>query len=261
MSQYVYDPVDETFENLGRNAFRMIQRKEGFRFGEDTVLLSYFASIVAPVYKRETTALELGSGCGAAALLLSARRPDIHIDGIEVDERSFEVFSRNIRLNKLEGRVRPILGDVRDYPDHTDVRKASYDFVFFNPPYRDPARGLTTRSDIGSGSLLNARFEMLGGLSDFLRTASEALCPGGILAMVHRTVRLPEVIRIMSEVGTEPNRIRMIHPQIDKKSATFLISGRKGGKPGGFIVEPPLILRTKEMKMTEEMHRIYSDGE
>lgn len=261
MSETVYDAREETLEDLGRKGLRMIQRKDGFRFGEDTVLLSYFAAGAAPVFKRGTKALELGSGSGAAALLLSARRPDIRIDGIEVDDASFEVFSRNVRLNGLEDQIRPIHGDVRDFPDKGDVRRASYDFVFFNPPYRDPLRGLLTRSDSGSESLLNSRFEMLGGIPDFVRTACATLRPGGILTLVHRAVRLPEVMRILSESGTEPLRLRMIHPQSGARSTAFLLSGRKAGKPGGFVIEPPLILRTEDMKMTDEMNRIYQDGE
>ncbi len=261
MSESVYNAREETLEDLGRKGLRMIQRKDGFRFGEDTVLLSYFAAGAAPVNKRGTRALELGSGSGAAALLLSARRPDIRIDGIEVDDASFEVFSRNVRLNGLEDQIRPIRGDVRDFPDKENVRRASYDFVFFNPPYRDPKRGPVTRSGIGSESLLNARFEMLGGLGDFIRTASEALRPSGVLALVHRAVRLPEVMRILAETGTEPLRLRMIHPQSGASSTAFLLSGRKTGKPGGFIIESPLILRTEDMKMTDEMNRIYTDGD
>ena len=261
MSESVYHSREETLEDLGRKGFRMIQRKDGFRFGEDTVLLSYFAAGVGPFLKRGTKALELGSGSGAASLLLAARRPDIHIDGIEVDDTSFEVFSRNVRMNGLEEQIRPIHGDIRDFPDNKHVQRASYDFVFFNPPYRDPSRGLMTRSDTGSNSLLNARFEILGGLGDFMKTASEALRPGGMVVLVHRAVRLPEVMRIMPETGTEPIRVRMIYPQLESRATAFLLAGRKGGKPGGFTIEPPLILRTEEMKMTEEMNKIYSNGD
>lgn len=61
MSESVYHSREETLEDLGRKGFRMIQRKDGFRFGEDTVLLSYFAAGVGPFLKRGTKALELGS--------------------------------------------------------------------------------------------------------------------------------------------------------------------------------------------------------
>ena len=40
MAEDFFDPVTETIEDLGRKGFRLIQRKDGFRFGEDTVLLA-----------------------------------------------------------------------------------------------------------------------------------------------------------------------------------------------------------------------------
>ncbi|MBN1891575.1 MAG: methyltransferase [Clostridiales bacterium] len=254
----VYDADDETLEELGRNGLRMIQRNDGFRFGEDTVLLSYFSASVAPNVKRGTRALELGAGYGAASLLLSARRPDVHIDGIEVDGVSLDVFARNIELNHLEHRIRPIRGDIRDFPDMTHVKKSAYDFVFFNPPYRNPKRGPVTEENGKSKALLNARFEMLGSLTDFIRVASDALRPGGIAAIVFRTLRLPEVIRLMSEYDIEPTVLRIVYPTVESQSTLFLLAARKGGKPGGFALEAPLILRTRDREMSKEMIHIYT---
>ena len=261
MAEDFFDPVTETIEDLGRKGFRLIQRKDGFRFGEDTVLLAYYAAEVAPKFKRGTKALDLGAGCGASGVLLAARRPDVRIDGIEIDAASFNVFSRNVRMNGLIDRVRPIQGDIRDFPDARNVLCASYDFVFFNPPYGNPNRGPVTQPENKTESLRNARFEINGRLVDFFKTAADALRPGGIMAMVHRSVRLPEAMRVLLENGLQPIGLRMIHPRADARATAFLLSARKGGKPGGFFAEAPLILRNGDMIMTEEMNRIYTDGE
>ncbi len=256
-----FDSQVETLEDLGRKGLRMIQRRDGFRFGEDTVLLAYFCAIVTPYLKNGGKALELGAGSGAAALLLSARRPDLYIDGIEVDAAAYDVFSRNIELNRLEDRIRPIAGDIRKFPDSVLVKKAAYDLVFLNPPYRRPERGLMTRTEAGNESLLNARFEMLGGIKDFMKTACEALRPGGTIALVHRAVRLPEVLQAASSAGAEPRVLKMIHPSHESEATAFLLSARKGGKQGGFVVEAPLILRKTGNEMTSEMIKVYSDEE
>lgn len=258
MPKPVYDAKNETLEELGRNGFRMIQRNDGFRFGEDTVLLSYFSAIVAPHMKKGTKALELGSGCGAASLLLSARRSDVHIDGIEVDSESSDVFERNIELNHLEHRIRPICGDIRDFPDMVNVKKSAYDFVFFNAPYRSPKRGPVTGETGKSKALLNARFEMLGSLKDFIRVTADTLRPGGTAAIVYRTLRLPEAIRLLYEYDIEPTVLRIVYPTVDSKSNLFLLSARKGGKPGGFTLKAPLILRTRDREMSKEMIHIYT---
>ena len=145
-----FDPEEESLEELGRKGFRMIQRRDGFRFGEDTVFLAHFCASVAPRTGKCKKVLELGAGCGAASLLLSARRPDLRIDAVEIDPVSFGVFSRNILLNGLEERIFPILGDIRKYPDSVRIKISGYDFVFFNAPYRKPERGPMTRIEANS---------------------------------------------------------------------------------------------------------------
>jgi len=61
----VFDDT-ETMEQLGRKGFCLIQKKNGFRYGEDTVLLSFFAARMASKKRRILKAAELGTNCGAA---------------------------------------------------------------------------------------------------------------------------------------------------------------------------------------------------
>lgn len=255
----LFDFGVETLEELGRNNFKLIQRKSGFRFGEDTVLLSHFTAGVAPVRKRGPLALELGANCGAASILLSARRPDLRIDAVEIQETAFEVLKRNINLNGLESRIIPLCADIRELPDNNRIQKAEYDLVFFNPPYRIPDRGSVTSTESGEVELRNARFEFFGTLQDFVNSAAIALRPGGVITMIQRTVRLPEVIQLLHTFEIEPFAIRMIHPTVNKRSASFLIAGRKKGKPGGFLVCKPLILRDQNNLPTDELSTIYTE--
>lgn len=254
----IFDFGEETLEELGRNNYKLIQRKNGFRFGEDTVLLSHFTAGFAPVRRRDPLALELGANCGAASILLSARRPDLRIDAVEIQEPAFEVLQRNIHLNGLESRISPLCADIRELPDNARINKAEYDLVFFNPPYRIPDRGSVTSTESGEVELRNARFEFLGTLQDFVNTAAAALRPGGVITMIQRTVRLPEVIQLLHEFEMEPFAIRMIHPTVKKGSASFLIAGRKKGRPGGFLVCKPLILRNQDNLPTDELSAIYT---
>lgn len=255
----LFDPGTETLEDLGRNNMRLIQRKSGFRFGEDTVLLAYFTAGIMPFRKRNPVALELGANCGAASVLLSARRCDLRIDAVEIQTESFELLKRNILLNGLESRINPLCADIRELPDNKRIKKAAYDLVFFNPPYRIPDRGSVTSTESGELELRNARFEFFGTLRDFVATAAAALKPTGTVTMIQRTVRLPEVIQLFSVFEIEPFAIRMIHPTAQKGSASFLIAGRKKGRPGGFMVYKPLILRNQDNRQTDELTAIYTE--
>ena len=149
-------PMDDsmlTFEPLGRKSFSMYQLKDGFRFGTDTVLLAWYtASFVKP--GNEAKLLELGSNCGAATLLVTARRDNVVTDALEIECDAYEVLKKNIELNNLSERVCAYNGDVRELPE--EIRKKQYDVVFMNPPFYN--------DDNGPASTKIGRYEHHGGL-------------------------------------------------------------------------------------------------
>lgn len=251
----------ETMEDLGRKGFCLIQRKNGFRYGEDTVLLSYFAALMTSKKRRVQKAAELGTNCGAASILLAARREDIIIDGMEVLHDASDVFKKNIVLNHLEHRIRPFCCDIRDLfsKGPQEIVRASYDLVFFNPPYHAAGRGPVTTKETDSKDLLEARFEVNGTLEDFFRAASWLLLPQGKIILVQRTSRLPEVLYHMIQNQLEPSRIRFVHVRSDKPSTLFLLCGCKHGKSGGFQVLPPLVLYKDEHNYSDELQSIYME--
>ena len=261
MPDEIWIDETETIEDLGRAGFRLIQNKTGFRYGEDTVLLAWFADLRVSARKKQVKAIELGSNCGAATMLLAARRKNIFLDAVEILPSAEKIFRRNILLNGLTGRVRSYCLDIRDLISHPhpDICKASYDLVFFNPPYRSLHRGPITQTAIKSPDLLAARFEISGTTCDFITAAEMLLVPQGILVMVHRVSRLPEVLALMNRAHIEPTSLRFIHPKIGKQATLFMLSGTKAGKPGGFQVIEPLILYDEDNKYTKECMAIYHE--
>lgn len=251
----------ETVEDLGRKGFCLIQKKTGFRYGEDTVLLAYYAALMTGRKRRMQKSAELGTNCGAASILLAARRDDILVDGMEVQPEAARVFEKNISLNKLEGRLRSFCCDIRDLfskgPD--EIKKSSYDLVFFNPPYQALGRGPVTTRDKDSRELLEARFEVNGTLEDFFRAADWLLLPQGKVVLVQRVSRLPEVLEFMHRNHLEPSRIRFVHVRPEKPATLFLLSGQKNGKAGGFQVLPPLVLYKDAHVYSDELQSIYID--
>jgi tRNA1Val (adenine37-N6)-methyltransferase len=105
---------DDTLEDLQRSGLRLLQKKDGFRFGLDSVLLAaYAASLCRLPASRPLRAADLGAGCGAVSLLLSARLPGAAVVGLELDPASCDALRRNIRLNRLNGRLQAVQGDIR----------------------------------------------------------------------------------------------------------------------------------------------------
>ncbi|MGB9630561.1 MAG: class I SAM-dependent methyltransferase [Candidatus Methanodesulfokora sp.] len=58
--------------------------------------------------------LVMFAGVGPYALAVAKRQPEAHVIGVEINEIAYRYFLENIRINKMEGRVEAMLGDVRD---------------------------------------------------------------------------------------------------------------------------------------------------
>lgn len=99
---------DETLEDLQLSGLQVIQKRDGFRFGIDAVLLSDFAKDF-----RAEEMLDMCTGSGVIPVLLSAKTKTPKIFGLEIQEEVFEMAKRTVRLNNLSDRVFIDKGDVK----------------------------------------------------------------------------------------------------------------------------------------------------
>ena len=247
---------DETLEDLQRGNLRLIQKKDGFRFGEDSVLLAAFAADLVRQKKRIRVA-DLGAGCGAVSILLAGRLPQASITGIELFTRPSAVFARNIEINQLGSRLSAVCGDIRDLQL---LMPASLDLVVSNPPYRDPSRHLPPAA-LDNGSLDDERRAALESATmpaaALLAAAARWLKPGGYLAMVHRPASLPDILAAMRAHRIEPVLLRGIVPLPGRAPTSMLVAGRLHGKPGSFRWLPDLVVCDKPGHYTAETQAIY----
>jgi tRNA1Val (adenine37-N6)-methyltransferase len=72
----------------------ILQQREGFRAGHDSVLLA--SSIPA---KKGDKCLELGIGAGVVSLCLMKRVPGLSVIGIDNDRDIIKLLKENISLN------------------------------------------------------------------------------------------------------------------------------------------------------------------
>lgn len=252
--------LEYTVEDLGRGGYRLLQGNSGFRFGEDTVLLAHFAAQFSKRLNKPLRAFELGANCGAASILLAARRADISIDSVEIQKDAFHFLEQNVAINKLEERIRAYCLDARLLlnHNHTDLIKSSYDLVFMNPPYQSADLGLTMPEE---EALRYARFECNGDLGALLKVGAKMLRPMGNLVLVHRAQRLPEVLTMMAEYKLGAVYLQMVHPRVDRAANLFLLMGQKGRKPGGFQILPPLCLYDEMGEPSAALQAIYREEE
>ena len=121
---------NERIDDLEYKDLKIIQRKDGFCFGIDSVLLSNYAKDI----KRGTVGLDLGTGTGILGILLCGKTDLSKIYGIEVQQEVAEMAQRSIKLNNLENRFEIINKNIKDLESVFD--KNSFDFIITNQ-YRD----------------------------------------------------------------------------------------------------------------------------
>ena len=112
----------------------------------------------------------------------------------------------------------------------------------------DPLQGLDPRAI--------ARHELLCTFDDVARVAAKLLRPGGHFYLVHRPLRLPELITTLCRRGLEPKRMRLVYPHADQAPNMVLLDCVRGGGPE-LRVEPPLIVYETDGTYTPELLQIY----
>ena len=101
-----------------------------------------------------------------------------------------------------------------------------------------------------------ARHEILCSFEDVVRAAAALLRPGGHFYLVHRPLRLAELITKLCMNGLEPKRMRLVYPHVDKAPNMVLLDCVRGGAPE-LRVEPPLIVYDGNGTYTPELLEIY----
>lgn len=245
MNREVLCREDERIDDLQRNGYQIIQKKKGFCFGMDAVLLSGFARV-----REGEKALDLGTGTGIIPILLEAKTEGQHFTGLEIQEEMAEMAGRSVVLNGLESRVDIVRGDIKEASRL--FGKASFDVVTSNPPYMNDSHGLKN-PDLPKAI---ARHEVLCTLEDVAREAALLLKPGGRFYMVHRPHRLAEIITVLKEHKLEPKRMKLVHPFADKDANMVLIEAVRGGR-SMIKVEAPVIVYREPGVYTEEIYTIY----
>ena len=236
---------DERIDDLQRNGYRIIQKKKGFCFGMDAVLLSGFAQV-----KEGEVAVDLGTGTGIIPILLEAKTKGKHFTGLEIQEEVAEMAGRSVSLNQLENRVDIVRGDIKEASRL--FGKASFDVVTSNPPYMNDNHGLKN-PELPKAI---ARHEVFCTLDDVCREASLLLKSGGRFYMVHRPHRLAEIITALKTYKLEPKRMKLAHPFVDKEANMVLIEAVRGGR-SMMKVEAPIIVYREPGVYTQEIYDVY----
>lgn len=244
---------NERIDDLGINDLKIIQNKEYFCFGTDSVLLANFVKSE----NSNNVILDLCSGSGVIPIILSAKKKYKKIFGVELQSEMYDLFDRNIKINNLEDSIISIKENVKNIKDirkkiTSIMGKDKIDIITCNPPYKEMGTGLTTNHDVKT----IAKCEVMCKLEDIFITSSKLLGKGGKLYLVHKPERLSDLICFGRKYNLEAKEIRFVYPKINKKPSIVLISYRKDGGNETKVLEP-LIEYNENMSYTDEIYNIY----
>lgn len=239
---------DENIDDLQLNGLMLIQKKDGFKFGVDAVLLSDFVNV-----KKKHKVIDLCTGTGIIPFLLYGKYNPNNIKGIEIQEDMVEMANRSVKLNEINN-IEFIHSDLKDIKFLKTLEKA--DVVTVNPPYKLSNAGIVNPSD----KLSIARHEILCNLENVIEASRVLLKDNGRLFMVHRPERLADIITLMKKYKIEPKRIRMVHPNKNKAPNIVLVEGQRDG--GAFLKwDNPIYVYNEDGTYSDQINEIYGRGE
>lgn len=238
---------NERIDDLEYKGLKIIQNKEGFCFGIDSVLLTDFAKEI----KANSKVIDLGSGTGIIPILLSAKTINTSFVGVEIQETVAKMANRSVQLNELQDRIKIKNENILNLKAKNE--RGSFDVVTTNPPYKKLNTGVVNENS----QKLISRHEITASLEDFIEIASYLLKDFGEFYMVHRPDRLVDILYLMRKSNIEPKKIRFVYPNKEKNTNLILIKGIKCGKP--FLkFENNLYVYDENGNYTEEILRIYN---
>ena len=120
---------NERIDDLQINNLRIIQNKGGFCFGIDSVLLTDFAKKI----KKNTKIIDLGTGTGIIAILLTAKIKAASILGVELQKDVADMATRSVKLNNIDNKVQIINENIKNLDKI--LKLGTYDVIVTNPPY------------------------------------------------------------------------------------------------------------------------------
>ncbi|HSE83341.1 MAG TPA: methyltransferase domain-containing protein [Thermodesulfobacteriota bacterium] len=218
---------DETLD--GPYGLKIIQKKKGYRYSQDSLQLMDFANV-----KKKDEIIDLGTGSGVMALILAKRGLGKRIVGLEIQNELAELARRSVKLNGLEGKVEIVEGDIRKV--RAIFSPHSFDYALSNPPYIETKSGLISpESQKGI-----ARHEVLCNMNDVLEAMRYLLKPSKRGACVYPAVRFAELILQAKKRGLEPRRVQFVYPNPAEKAELVMVEFVKAGKPGVEVL-PPLL--------------------
>jgi tRNA1Val (adenine37-N6)-methyltransferase len=238
---------DEKLDELFNGRLKIIQKKKGYRFSVDALLLAHFSS-----HHSAHSIIDLGTGSGIIPLILARKTMAPIIVGVEVQEEMADMARRTMLLNELPGRVTILREDLRNMRDC--FPPASFDLVVSNPPYYSVSDGRINPTE----QKAIARHEIMVSLEDLVACAHYLVKPTGCVVIIFPAKRLIDLLSALTVAAINPRLLRIIYSQKKGEGKLVIVEASKGGNPE-LEVTQPFFVYDPEGGYSAEMQHIYDE--
>ncbi|MBI5969450.1 MAG: tRNA1(Val) (adenine(37)-N6)-methyltransferase [Deltaproteobacteria bacterium] len=245
MRELLWDEREETLDTLFEGRLKILQRKDGYRFSIDALLLAHFAEP-----RSADRIIDLGTGCGIIPLILIFRKKAERVIGVEIQPSLANLARRNAALNRLSNRIQVLEKDLKNLEGNK--WKETFDLAISNPPYRKVGAG---RINPQIEKAL-ARHEIKATLEDVLHCAYYLLKEKGRLIMIYPASRAIDLLQEMRRFHLEPKRLQFVHSHMREEARLFMVEALKEGHAQVKVLAPFFVYGS-EGKYTPEAQKLF----
>lgn len=231
---------------LNYRNFKIYQNTDWFSFSLDSVLLANFVTL----NNKINTIIDLGCGNAPIPLILSTKT-DAKIIGVEIQKDCFELAKKSVIYNNLTDKIELLNMDMKKLCDIYDIN--SIDVITCNPPYFKYLESSNLNDDEHK---IIARHEKYITLEDIVIISKYLLKTNGVLAMVHRTERVIEIIKLLENNDFAVKKMQFVYPKVGKESNMVLIEARKCARDGLKLL-PPLYVHNDDGSYTKHVKEMF----
>lgn len=182
--------------------WRLFQKQVGHRWSLDDLVTAWIATRRQDP-GRAIRSLDLGCGLGSVLLAVAWKLPHARVLGIEAQPDRAAMGRRSIAYNGVSDRCEILDGDLREVmglgtpASDGGLQGGPFELITGTPPYFP--RGTGTES--AKPHATPCRFEVRGGVEDYLEAAQRVLAPGGEIVVCTSALERDRVTFAIRELG------------------------------------------------------------
>ena len=238
--------MEQINDLVGIANLKIYQNDDWFKFSLESVLLPNFVTINL----RCKNILDLCAGNAPIPLVLSTRT-NAKIVGVEIQEDIAELAKKSVIINNLDKQITIINDNLLNLKKY--YSGDNFDVITVNPPYFKNNEGSIKNEDIHKTI---ARHEVTTNLEEIVKMSVFLLKNNGYFAMVHRTERFFEIVKVLEKHNLIPKKVQFIYPKHGCKSNLFMIECMKNGKVG-VKFKDPVYVHNSDGTYTDEVKKIF----